>query len=115
MNDKKYRIEVYEPESYAGPHPLLGMAVDVISGPERTRALLINLVKSLEADGNVCHQIVVRSRHDDPIDRVISSPSTVVIYLVKQSQVLKKDSQYAFTDIINWGIGKIIPLEKESI
>lgn len=111
MNKNKYSIEIYEPDFYEGSHPLYGTAVEVISGPERSKALLLNLRESLNADGEDCTQIIVRSRHSDSIDRVVSSPSTVVVYCVKHGQTLDGDSEYKYTDIINWGIGKICPLE----
>ncbi len=111
MNNSKYSIEIYEPEHYDGPHPLYGTAVEVITGPERSKALLLNLEQSLNADGDICKQVVVRSRHDDPIDRVVGSPSTVVVYCVKPVQTLNGNSEYKYTDVINWGIGKISPLE----
>ena len=111
MNKNKYSIEIYEPDPYDGPHPLYGTAVEVIAGPERSKALLLDLRQSLNVNGDVCTQVVVRSRHDDSIDRVVSSPSTVVVYCVKQKQTLSRDSEYKYTDVINWGIGKITLLE----
>lgn len=107
----KYSIEIYEPDDYDGPHPLYAHSIEVIAGPERSKALLLDLKDSLNADGDVCKQIVVRSRHSDPIDRVVNSPSTVVVYCVKSDQTLTGDSEFKYTDVINWGIGKISPLE----
>lgn len=110
MPNAKYSIEIYEPGDYDGPHPLYCSAIEVIAGPERSQALLLNLAEPLTADGDICKQIVVRSRHDDPIARVVASPSTVVVYCVKPKQTLAGDSKYKYTDVINWGIGKISPL-----
>lgn len=107
MNNNKYSIEIYEPDDYDGPHPLYCTSVEVIAGPERSKALLLNLAESLNADGDICKQIVVRSRHNDPIDRVATSPSTVVVYCVKPEHTMNGDSEYKYTDVINWGIGKI--------
>ncbi|MFV1998315.1 MAG: hypothetical protein ACC641_09930 [Acidiferrobacterales bacterium] len=111
MRKNKYSIEIYEPGDYDGPHPLYCKAIEVIGGPERSKALLLDLTESLNADGAVCNQVVVRSRHDDPIDRVVNSPSTVVVYCVKPDQTLTGNSEYKYTEVINWGIGKISPLE----
>jgi len=115
MQATQYSIEIYEPEDYDGPHPLYARSIEVINGPERSKALLLELRETVSADGDDCKQIVVRSRHADPIDRVVSSPSTVVVYCVKSEQTLSGNSEYKFTDVINWGIGKISPLANGNI
>ena len=109
--NNKYCIEIYEPADYDGPLPLCAHSVGIIDGPERSKAYLLELVDTLCVESLDCKQIIVRPRHDDPIERVVSSPCTVVIYCVKPEQTLDAGSEYKYTGIINWGIGKIRPIE----
>ncbi len=108
---RKHCVELYEPSDYEGPLPLCATAIDIIDGPEHTKAYLLDLVEPITVEEEVCKQIVVRPRHDDPIERVVSSPCTVVIYCVKKGSELGADSEYKYTGVINWGIGKIRPTE----
>lgn len=109
--NNKYCIEIYEPEDYNGPIPLCANSIGIIDGPERTKAFLLELIDPLTIEAFTCTQLVVRPRHADPIERVASSPCTVVIYCVNPDCALDAGSEYKFTGIVNWGIGKIRPVE----
>lgn len=111
-NHNKHCLEIYEPGDYSGPIPLCANAVGIIDGPEHTKAYLLDLQEPMDIDSVTCSQIVVRPKHNDPIERVVSSVCTVVIYCVKPEQSLDETSEYKYTGVINWGIGKIRPIEQ---
>jgi hypothetical protein len=113
MNNSRHRIEIYEPEEYT-TQPLLARGITVIESPEHKQAYLLTLEESLETDEGAVHEIVLRPRHDDPIDRCVSSTCTVVISCVKPGISLASANCYQYTDVVNWGIGKITPIAAES-
>lgn len=110
-HNNKHCIEIYEPSDYDGPMPLCATAIDIIAGPDRSEGYLLDLAEPMLVNGEVSNQIVVRPRHDDPIKRVVGSACTVVIYCVKSGIELGAGSEYKYTDVVNWGIGKIRPVE----
>lgn len=114
MEIRRHYIEVYEPEEYEGPKPIYATGVSLIGGPERSQAYLLELAEPLTVESDECKQIVVRPRHNDPIDRTLASPCTVVIHCVKSDHVLDADASYKYTDVVNWGIGKITPINDKS-
>jgi hypothetical protein len=113
MNNSRHRIEIYEPEEFT-TQQLKARGVSVIQSPEHKGAYLLTLEEPLGIDDEKVHEIVLRPRHDDPIERCVSSTCTVVISCVKPGISLASADEYQYTDVVNWGIGKITPIVAES-
>lgn len=109
MNNSRHRIEIYEPTEYT-THPLAARGVSVIESPEHKQAYLLTLEEPISMEEGEVHEIVLRPKHDDPIDRCVSSTCTVVISCVKPGVSLASADCYRYTDVVNWGIGKVTPV-----
>ncbi len=109
MNNSRYRIEIYEPAEYA-TQPLSARGVSIINSPEHKRAYLLSLEEPIHTEEGQVHEVVLRPKHDDPIDRCVSSTCTVLISCVKPGQSLAAADCFLYTDVVNWGIGKITPV-----
>jgi hypothetical protein len=112
MNGRRHRIEVFEPADYDGPQPLLASGIRIVESPDRTPAYLLVLQAPLQLEAGAITQLLVRSRHGDPVDRCVESVCTVVIYAVIPGKELDEDAGcFKFTEVVNWGIGKIAPTQ----
>ncbi len=109
MQASSHRIEVYEPFEYDGPNPINLKAEGLLVTPDKKDAFLLGVDTVLSIDGEEYRQIVVRPRFLDPIERATQSSCTVIISLVRPDHSIDVDSQYQYTDVLNWGIGKINP------
>jgi hypothetical protein len=107
MSTTCHRIEVYEPYEYDGPNPLIVVGRGLLTTPDKKEAYLLDLHVPLTIDGETYKQIIVRPRYPDPIERVTESNCTVLILLVKEGSSPKVGDEYQYSDILNWGIGKI--------
>ncbi|MEJ2106198.1 MAG: hypothetical protein P8X48_02565 [Acidiferrobacteraceae bacterium] len=110
MTNGRHRIEIYEPAEFTS-QPLNVHGISVIESPEHKQAYLCELDDAIRIDEGEVHEVVLRPRHDDPIDRCVSSTCTVLISCVKPGQSLTQQGDFRYTDVINWGVGKITPVE----
>lgn len=116
MNRRRHRIEVFAPASYEGPQPLLASGIRVVESPDRTPAYLLMLEAPLHLEAGMITQLLVRSRHGDPVERCVESVCTVVIYAVIPGKELGEEAgSFKFTEVVNWGIGKIAPAHANSV
>jgi len=107
MNDLSHRIEVYEPYEYEGPNPLLLSSQGLLITPDRKDAVLMSSNESIRVEGEDYNLIVLRPKFLDPIARVTESHCTVIISLVRPQSIVEVGGQYQYTDVMNWGVGKI--------
>lgn len=107
MPVSSHRIEVYEPFEYDGPNPLMVTGEGVLQTPDKKDAYLLSVIESLDIDGASYKQIVVRPKYLDPIERATESNCTVIVSLVKPDNSIQIGGQYQYTEVLNWGIGKI--------
>jgi len=107
MSENCHRIEIYEPFDFDGPNPLFVSGLGLLETPDKKEAYLLKLQDALEIDGEIYHQLIVRPRYPDPIERATESNCTVLILLVKQGSTVNSGESFQYNDIVNWGIGKI--------
>lgn len=110
MNECRHLLEVYEPYGYEGPNPVHVHGSCVLRGPNGASYYLVNIDGVMELDQTMVMQLLILPRYNgDKIERAKESTCTVNIARVLPGITLSPDISFAYTDIMHWGVGKIVP------
>jgi hypothetical protein len=111
MSDHKHLLEVYEPYEYTGPNPVHVLGSGVLRGPNGASYYLLSIDGILELDETSVVQLLVLPRYNgDKIERAAQSCCTVNIARVRPGVTLNPGEPFAYTDVMHWGVGKIVPI-----
>lgn len=110
MSDYRHLLEVYEPYEYAGPNPVHAHGGGVLRGPNGASYYLLHIDGIMELDETAVMQLLILPRYNgDKIERAKESCCTVNIARVRPGITLSPEAAFAYTDIMHWGVGKIVP------
>ncbi len=110
MSDYRHLLEVYEPYEYEGPNPVHVRGGGVLRGPNGASYYLLHIDGIMELDETAVMQLLILPRYNgDKIERAKESCCTVNIARVLPGIMLGPDAAFAYTDIMHWGVGKIVP------
>lgn len=110
MSDCRHLLEVYEPYEYVGPNPVHVHGRGVLRGPNGASYYLLHIDGIMELDETAVMQLLILPRYNgDKIERARESCCTVNIARVRPGITLGPEAAFAYTDIMHWGVGKIVP------